>query len=603
MSAITDQQELTAKFKELIAQVKSAMPQGQIPEKEAIADLKGIGAGIEPGFIQDVMRADNVPPYLLKAFDPESDLFQEAIFPSIELMKTEIEKIDITVEEVEFNEEELKEKGFTEEQIQEAKRLHELKLEYNKISSEIQNEVKEKTKELVEKTKGIEASTNVEDLEKDQKLNLALQDWLDLGKISTPEHPLQTEKALAEIAAKWVLKTSELRQHIVDKEAQPLEEWLDSDTPDFNSPDYPWVMGGEQFMGDNQSMFDNTNVLPNISLNESPIEQKRKAFDHFKAQINEVNQRIELPKEKICELVDLCKEILEDASKIEDQTQKIEVELGELESFADQLESQTNQMKPTFPAHPGPGNKANSSVTQKARNAKDIAEGFKANSEQAEKNTGTTIEEGVELVKKILKLLMELKMSFQSLLLWLLMVKQMLELSFLLNLKNSNQTANTDSIAQSPEEFLTEIGYPGYGVEDFSTILQNEINGITPQVYQTSTDIYPTEDLTEPIYIGDYQFGEPLTFPLSEGYNFTDHPILGDISNIHPQLINELYNEGVIPLANEPGLDPSKYEEDLDKLYDNILSEIIDAKQIEYIEKLYNVKFEMIGYKRYMAKA
>ena len=40
---------------------------------------------------------------------------------------------------------------------------------------------------------------------------------------------------------------------------------------------------------------------------------------------------------------------------------------------------------------------------------------------------------------------------------------------------------------------------------------------------------------------------------------------------------------------------------DLDKLYDDLLNEFVETQQIEYIERLYNLDFEMIGYKRYKA--
>ena len=39
----------------------------------------------------------------------------------------------------------------------------------------------------------------------------------------------------------------------------------------------------------------------------------------------------------------------------------------------------------------------------------------------------------------------------------------------------------------------------------------------------------------------------------------------------------------------------------LDKLYDDIVDDLTETNQIEYIEKLYNLNFEMIGYKRYRA--
>ena len=77
--------------------------------------------------------------------------------------------------------------------------------------------------------------------------------------------------------------------------------------------------------------------------------------------------------------------------------------------------------------------------------------------------------------------------------------------------------------------------------------------------------------------------------------------MLGDLNGIHPQLTNQLYNNGTLPLLGDEPLDPNIFSEDLDKFYDNLLDEFIETDQIEYIEKLYNIDFEMIGYKRYRA--
>ena len=70
---------------------------------------------------------------------------------------------------------------------------------------------------------------------------------------------------------------------------------------------------------------------------------------------------------------------------------------------------------------------------------------------------------------------------------------------------------------------------------------------------------------------------------------------MGDLSNIHPQIINELYLDGILTDPYEP--DTTKFDADLDQLYDQIVGEI---NNIEYIEHLYNLDFEKIGYKRYL---
>ena len=104
------------------------------------------------------------------------------------------------------------------------------------------------------------------------------------------------------------------------------------------------------------------------------------------------------------------------------------------------------------------------------------------------------------------------------------------------------------------------------------------------------------------------QLGTPLIQedldPSLSGKTFDNHPILGDLTGIHPQLTNELYEEGILPLVdpnNPKALEPDQYAKDLDKLYDEIEEELTNTQQIEYIERLYSIGFEMIGYRRYRA--
>ena len=103
---------------------------------------------------------------------------------------------------------------------------------------------------------------------------------------------------------------------------------------------------------------------------------------------------------------------------------------------------------------------------------------------------------------------------------------------------------------------------------------------------------------------GSYQIGDPLSqgdLSPTSGKDFNNHPLLGDLNGIHPQLTNQLYNNGTLSLLGDEPLDVNQYSEDLDKLYDDLLNEFVETQQIEYIEKLYNLDFEMIGYKRYKA--
>ena len=86
--------------------------------------------------------------------------------------------------------------------------------------------------------------------------------------------------------------------------------------------------------------------------------------------------------------------------------------------------------------------------------------------------------------------------------------------------------------------------------------------------------------------------------------DFNNHPIMGDLTGIHPQIINDLYNDGVLPLPGDVKIpDPNQFEKGVDELYDQIFDELVESQNIEYIEKLYNLDFEMVGYKRYYDRA
>ena len=161
----------------------------------------------------------------------------------------------------------------------------------------------------------------------------------------------------------------------------------------------------------------------------------------------------------------------------------------------------------------------------------------------------------------------------------------------------SGGAANT-SQAQSPEQFLEEIGYPGFTQDDFSTALANAFD--TQPAINLPT--FSNNDLFEPIIIGGYQIGQPLTQGDLDIKDFNNHPIMGDLTGIHPQITNELYNDGILPLPSEVNVpDPSQFEEGIDELYDQIFDELVESENIEYIEHLYNLDFEKIGYKRYRA--
>jgi len=294
-------------------------------------------------------------------------------------------------------------------------------------------------------------------------------------------------------------------------------------------------------------------------------------------------------------------------------------------------------MKPTFPSHPGPGNKANSWVTQAAKKAREEADGFKANMEQKAKNVGKFLKDGLEKIMNLISTILKVVGAILAIIAFIKFLKQLMELLMLLLFGKNNSTASAkeNSKATSPEEFLAEIGYPGFTEQDFSQTIKDAFNNLGssnipnkdkfPQDNSLNTNNTTTNpnnnstsnfnnssinsqitglNLSDPLIIGDTQIGNPITqsdLNPSSGKDFNNHPLLGDLTEIHPQITNELYNNGTLPLTNEPALDPNNFSIDLDKLYDDIINELTETNQIEYIEKLYNLDFEMIGYKRYRA--
>ena len=62
---------------------------------------------------------------------------------------------------------------------------------------------------------------------------------------------------------------------------------------------------------------------------------------------------------------------------------------------------------------------------------------------------------------------------------------------------------------------------------------------------------------------------------------------MGDISDIHPQLINELYNDGILTTKDPVGtgiladIDPNNFSEQLGEYYDTLINELNQEGQIE----------------------
>ena len=359
------------------------------------------------------------------------------------------------------------------------------------------------------------------------------------------------------------------------------------------------LMGGIESIAQSTISGAVTSAIGNIN---SPIIQKIAAYRYFKAQLATVDERIANIQEQIDKIKEEAKEVLKKQTESIDQKSKIEAEEQKKESEASQVESRANTMVPTRPGHPGPGNRADSKTTRKAKELREKVEGFKANAEQTFKNIGKLLTDILANLGNLLSIILKVIGAILSVIAFIAFLKQLLELLMLLLFKKSNKTSgnNENSRANTPEDFLNEIGYPGLTNEDFS----NLSTPVTPTPLDTTNLPFTEADLFDPIMFGSFQIGDPLQpgdLNIGSGKDFNNHPLLGDLNGIHPQLTNQLYNNGTLPLLGEEPLDVNQYSEDLDLLYDEILNEFVETQQIEYIEKLYNLDFEMIGYKRYRA--
>ena len=115
-------------------------------------------------------------------------------------------------------------------------------------------------------------------------------------------------------------------------------------------------------------------------------------------------------------------------------------------------------------------------------------------------------------------------------------------------------------------------------------------------------------NLNKPLIIGGTEIGIPVTDPT---LNFSNHSLAGDISDIHPNILNELYEEGILPkeTIDSSIKDPSlnyipqveTYEKALGEYYNEVIKQFKRTNKIEYIEKIYDAKFKYVGYRRYKA--
>ncbi len=396
-----------------------------------------------------------------------------------------------------------------------------------------------------------------------------------------------SEKKIAELKRK-----REARQKANEVKTEISNKLKSSVTGKVNN-----IIGGVQNLAQSTVSGAVTQAIGGIN---SPIIQKIAAYKYFKAQLGTVDERMAGIQEQIDKIKEEAKEVLKKQTESIAKKGEIEAEEQKQESEASSKESRADTMVPTSPGHPGPGNKADSKTTRKALDLRQKVEGFKAVAEQTAQNIGKLLTDVLGSLGSLLSIILKVVGALLSVIAFIMFLKQLLELLMLLLFKKSNNINNENSSANSPENFLNEIGYPGLTNEDFSTLS----TPLSPTSFDTTNTNFIEVDLFNPIMFGSYQIGDPLApgdLDPTSGKDFNNHPLLGNLEGIHPQLTNQLYNNGTLPLLGDEPLDVNQYSEDLDKLYDDLLNEFVETQQIEYIEKLYNLDFEMIGYKRYKA--
>ena len=496
------QADINTKIQEDLNSLKLKMPNGEMPHKEGLADLKGILPN--PQTMKNILACGTgVPSEFLAGFDPTAALLATVPLPKVNVEikdplidVTEIEK-GIEIELPEINTE-----GLTEKEIEELERKREAQIKLNEAKTEAINK---KLKENAEK---------------------------------------------------------------INKLAGEVENQLGG--------------GPSSILGAGLSGATGAPGVQDMIL-------KIEAYKFFKAQIAAAEEKIKVIQEEVDKDVEEAKELLKKESEALEEDKNLQIELEEKKNLVLGLEGQADQMIPTFPSHPGPGNKADSKTTRKTLESRLNSDGFEETLNQATINTEKFLDDNFEDTKDILKVLLEIVAALIMMIALVSLLKSLLEMLMMLLFFKCNPMSGFGgglNLNQSPEDYLCELGFPGFCDTDF-TVPEIE-RPITPSSFSDS-DLYDPQLIGTPLSQGDL---------LNNDYN--NHPLLGDLTDIHPQLTNELYNEGILPPSNMQ-LDPDLFASDLDKLYDEILDELVSTNNIEYIEHLYNLNFEKIGYKRYLA--
>jgi len=514
------QAEISTKIQQILDTVKIKMPNGQIPHKEALSDLKGILPN--PKTVKNVLACGTfVPTNFLADFDPMSSLIATIAIPKPKIpIKSPI--IDV-VSKVPDPLPPINTEGLSKKEIEELERKREAQQKLNELKTKASNKLRGAAAGLV------------------NKLGEGVGRQLQGG----------VEGAVRNAATGMLAG----------------------------------AMGA-----------------PGVK----DIMLKIAAFKFFKAQMASAAEKVKTITEEAKKTMEDAKDTLKGETESIEEDKNLKKEDKEKEDEAKSQETKADKMVPTSPGHPGPGNKADSKTTRKAAELRAKADGFKANLDQTVKNIGAFLTDVLGTIFKLLGTILKVIGALMAIIGLIAMLKQLMELMMMLMFGKCNggisggaaDTSESNSQAQSPEQFLYELGYPGFTELDFSTALENAFD-TQPAI---TLPIFTNIDLYEPIIIGGYQIGEPLVSGDLDIKDFNNHPIMGDLTGIHPQITNALYNEGILPLPGDVKTpDPTQFEKGLDELYDQIFDELVKTQNIEYIEKLYNLDFEMIGYKRYRA--
>ena len=275
------QADINTKIQEDLNSLKLKMPNGEMPHKEGLADLKGILPN--PQTMKNILACGTgVPSEFLAGFDPTAALLATVPLPKVNVEikdplidVTEIEK-GIEIELPEINTE-----GLTEKEIEELERKREAQIKLNEAKTEAINK---KLKENAEK---------------------------------------------------------------INKLAGEVENQLGG--------------GPSSILGAGLSGATGAPGVQDMIL-------KIEAYKFFKAQIAAAEEKIKVIQEEVDKDVEEAKELLKKESEALEEDKNLQIELEEKKNLVLGLEGQADQMIPTFPSHPGPGNKADSKTTRKTYN-------------------------------------------------------------------------------------------------------------------------------------------------------------------------------------------------------------------------------------------